>query len=228
MLDLAARSGTTDIVVTPHASTEFPFDDQRVRASFRDLCDKNHAAINLHLGCDFHLNYENLTDALRNPDKYTINQGRYLMVELSDFGATSNMWRGLKQLIDARITPIITHPERILAFQSNLRDLQQWVRDGCFVQVTGQSFLGRFGPAAKLAAKRFMKSGLVHFVASDAHDCSDRTPNLAPAYKYVASRFGELRANAIFNENPSAVLWGDSIRPKANFGVVSRFLALWK
>ena len=42
--------------------------------------------INVDLGCDFHLTYDNIENATRNPSTYTINGGRYLLLELPEFG----------------------------------------------------------------------------------------------------------------------------------------------
>jgi protein-tyrosine phosphatase len=36
MLKLAAASGTTDLVATPHANTRFPFDGKRIARVFDD------------------------------------------------------------------------------------------------------------------------------------------------------------------------------------------------
>ena len=57
MLRLAAASGTTDIVATPHANSEFAFDDERVRSIFREVSHLSEGFIRLYLGCDFHLSY---------------------------------------------------------------------------------------------------------------------------------------------------------------------------
>jgi len=222
MLRLAAARGTTDIVATPHANDVFAFDPLRVEETFHDLAERSIGIINLHLGCDFHLNYDNLRDALNDPPKYSVNHGRYLMVELPDLISVSSIRQTLSHLTRAGILPVITHPERNLSLQPNLRALENWVRDGCFLQVTGQSFLGRFGREAQRAAEWLMHAGLVHFVASDAHDCSDRPPDLSGAYKHVASRYGARRADALFIDNPTAVLWGDSIPLFAKPGKLSR------
>ncbi|MBV9303330.1 MAG: exopolysaccharide biosynthesis protein [Acidobacteriaceae bacterium] len=211
MLRLAAASGTTDIVATPHASPEFTFDSQRVRSFYRELSDKCKAFISLHLGCDFHLSYANLVDALRAPQKYTINQGKYLMVELPELVAFGSVREGLNQLIRAGITPIITHPERNMSLQHKRDELLRWVKDGCLVQVTAQSFLGRFGPAAKNSAEKLMNAELVHFIASDAHDCVDRTPDLSAAYKYISSKYSPERAELLFISNPFCVLHGEPV-----------------
>ncbi len=51
-----------------------------------------------------------------------------------------------------------------------------------------------------------MNANQVHFIASDAHDCLDRTPDLSEGYKYVSARYGAHRAEALFIHNPKATL----------------------
>jgi protein-tyrosine phosphatase len=211
MLEIAAASGTTDIVATPHANGEFRFDPERVQHLFQDLSDRKGVSINIHLGCDFHLNYDNLLNALEKPTKYTINHHQYLLVELPDLIALAAVKKAITQLVGVGIIPVITHPERNRSLQPELRELQRWTAEGARVQVTAQSFLGRFGPAAQRAADSLMNTNHVHFVASDAHDCVDRIPDLSEAYKYVSARYGMHRADALFVHNPAATLCGNSL-----------------
>ncbi len=229
MLKLAAAGGTTDIVATPHANSEFAYDRQRVEDAFSQLVEESKGIIGLHLACDFHLSYDNLHNLFNNPLQYTINQRGYLMVELPELVSLASVRETLRHLISAQITPIITHPERNMSLQAKPQELEGWVRDGCFVQVTGQSFLGRFGPRAQRAADLLVNEDLVHFIASDAHDCVDRPPDLSAAYKYISSRYGERRADALFTYNPTAALWGESITPaEVAQTKISRFLTFWK
>lgn len=206
MLRLAAASGTTDIVATPHANPDFVFDTERVNELFLELSERSSTFISLHLGCDFHLSYSNLVEALDRPDKYTINQGKYLMVELPDLVAFGSVREALSQLIRIGLTPIITHPERNMSLQRKQDELLRWIKEGCLLQVTAQSFLGRFGPIAKNSAEKLMAAELVHFVASDAHDCLDRPPDLSTAYSYISSRYGAERAELVFTANPFCVI----------------------
>jgi protein-tyrosine phosphatase len=113
----------------------------------------------------------------------------------------------------AGMTPIITHPERNQLLHVRLKTIQAWVENECLVQVTAQSFLGRFGKRAKDFAGDLMRRGLVHFVASDAHDSGDRSPSLAEAYRYIASTYGPNQAERLFVENPMVILLGESIEP---------------
>jgi protein-tyrosine phosphatase len=214
MLQFAAAHGTTDIVATPHANAQFAFDAELVDLRYRELAEHSRGLINLHLGCDFHLNYTNVQDALTNAWKYTINHGRYLMVELPDLVALPPMRTALKQLIARGLVPVITHPERNPSLQANCSELRTWVQDGCRLQITAQSLTGRFGPQAQNTATELLSAGLVHFVASDAHDLTNRPPDLSEAYRLVESRWGAATAVALFIHNPNAALWGDSVDSK--------------
>jgi protein-tyrosine phosphatase len=206
MVRLAAASGCTDLVATPHSNAQFAFDEQRIEEAFRNLSAMSKGIINLYRGCDCHLNLQNLEDALAWPTKYTINRSRYLLVELPDFIGLSAVWEQLKALINTRIVPIVTHPERNLSLQPNIEHLQVWVQGGCLVQVTGQAFLGCFGLLAKRSVEWLMDADTVHFVASDAHDCAGRPPDLSKAYELVCSGWGRARAQRLFVGNPAAVI----------------------
>jgi protein-tyrosine phosphatase len=211
MLRLAAENGTTDIVATPHANSSYAYHERVVDELIAEVTAKAGASIRIHRGCDFHLNFDNLSSALENPIQYTINSGRYLMVELPDLASLPVMRTVLGRLISVRLVPVITHPERNGPLCANLNELQSWVRDGCLLQVTAQSFTGRFGQTAQRVAETLMNSGCVHFVASDAHDCVDRPPNLAPAYHYVAQHWGQERADALFIDHPTAAIMDEPI-----------------
>lgn len=222
MLRIAVEGGTTDIVATPHANSEFPFQPAVVNRIFMELQAAANGNIRLHLGCDFHVNFENVQDALLNPTKYTINRGVYLMVELPDVMNLQVIREILSRLRDRGIVPIITHPERNMQMQAKVDELKRWVTEGCLLQITGQSLLGRFGNSALHCCNQLLKEDQVHFVASDAHDTKDRTPRLDEAYKAIESRYGKKRAERLFRLNPAAVVAGQPLyvdeRPDDNRG----------
>jgi protein-tyrosine phosphatase len=231
MLELAAQNGTTDIVATPHANSSYVYDEQVVEQLIVDVAHATESVIRIHRGCDFHLNFDNLSKALENPTQYTINAGRYLMVELPDLPSLPVMRNVLGRLLAVRVVPIITHPERNNPLCANLSELEGWVREGCLLQITAQSFLGRFGQTAQRVAETLMNAGSVHFVASDAHDCIDRPPNLAPAYHHVARQWGQETADALFIDHPTAVIMDEPIfvaAPKVIKNKKSSLFSFWK
>jgi protein-tyrosine phosphatase len=208
MLRIASGNGTTDIVATPHSDLDFSFDPDTISERILEIAKLPGAKPRIHTGCDFHLHVENISDCLAHPTKYTINHLRYLMVEFSNLNVPKSIGQVLEQMVEAGITPVITHPERNRLLMSDTERLVGWIRSGCLLQVTAQSFLGRFGRVARTAACELMSRHMVHFIASDAHDPVKRPPDLTGAYEFVTKRYGAETAERMFVANPSATLTG--------------------
>jgi protein-tyrosine phosphatase len=208
MLEMAASCGTTDIVGTPHSDLSYQFQPELIAERVCELNAALGGRIRVHHGCDFHLHFDNIQDCLANPAKYTINHQRYLLVEFHNAQIPQTIDDVFGRMTSVDITPVITHPERNPLLQRRMESVANWVRLGCLVQVTAQSFLDRFGKRARQAADELMERRLVHFVASDAHDTRDRTPVLGEAFAYVAARYGEAKAQALFSDHPRTALTG--------------------
>jgi protein-tyrosine phosphatase len=83
---------------------------------------------------------------------------------------------GMVQSRGSRI--LLAHPERCAAFHNDSELLARLVRSGCRSQVTAGALTGTFGRTVQTLARRFVDQGLVHVVASDAHDADYRRPGL--------------------------------------------------
>jgi protein-tyrosine phosphatase len=211
MVRVAAEAGTTDLVATPHANLQYSFDPEVVEQKLTELAVASGDAVRLHYGCDFHFYYDNIQDALAHPAKYTINHRNYLLVEFSDLLIAKTTDEVFARMLDARIVPILTHPERNYLLHRRLDKIQSWVGQGCLVQVTAQSLLGRFGSEARRVCRELIQRGLAHFVASDGHDSQDRPPRLDLAYEQVTRRYGGAVAERLFLTNPRAAIDGEPL-----------------
>lgn len=217
MLAQAAEGGTTDIVATPHCNPQFRFEPAEIAelaGELRAELAARGAGPRLHTGCDFHLTFDNVADALVRRTRYTINGGRYLLVEFPDLLIYPKTAELFARLLDAGMVPVITHPERNELLQKRFDDLAQWVDMGALIQVTATSYEGRFGRRAEAFAVKLMEADLVHFVASDAHDTKHRPANIAGAYSAVSSRWGKQRAEALFRDNGRAVIENKPLPPR--------------
>jgi len=211
MVRMAAESGTTDLVLTPHANSEYPFEPDLVRERLAEIEAGAAGCLRLYSGCDFHLNYDNIQDAIQNPNKYTINQKCYLLVEFSELLVFNNTLDIFGRLLDAGMVPVVTHPERNGLLRQRIDQIAKWVDAGSRVQITAQSLLGRFGNPAKDFCETLLNRGLVHFVASDAHDCEHRPPRLNEAYLWLKKQRGEALAETLCVTNPRATLAGEEL-----------------
>ena len=207
MIEMAAADGTTHLAGTPHCNARFAFSPERNRELLEELRRRAGSRITLLTGCDFHLSYENIQQVLIDKSPFTLNQGDYLLAEFSDYGIAPNTLDVFHKLRLHDIIPIITHPERNpLLHERGTEYLQKLVEMGCPIQITAASFTGRFGRRAKEFSERLLAQGMVHFVASDAHDTKDRTPKLSPARAAVTEKFGSEVAQALFVDNPLAAI----------------------
>jgi protein-tyrosine phosphatase len=211
MVKIAHAAGTTDIVATPHANSQYEFDPEQISQKIAELKAATGNVVNIHGGCDFHLSATNIQDALANPAKYTINQRSYLLVEFSDFLIPPTMDEIFDRMRSVGIIPVITHPERNRLLHTRVDQIRTWAENECRVQVTAQSFLGRFGRAAKAFSETLMKEHLIHFVASDGHDPKDRPPVLIDAFRYIADTYSEAEAEALFITNPACAVAGEDL-----------------
>jgi protein-tyrosine phosphatase len=211
MARLAAEDGTTDMVATPHADLIYSYDPSLVDQKIAELSQACGNLPRIHRGCDFHLIPENIQDAMHNPTKYTIAGRNYLLVEFSDMVIPRNIGDILMRLADAGLVPVVTHPERNPLLAQQHEEIASWVARGILIQVTAQSFFGRFGRSARRMADELMRRGLVHFVASDAHDTRSRPPLLAEAHHYVAKNCGTAFADAVLRDNPRAAIAGEPL-----------------
>ena len=208
MAESAVADGITHVVATPHSSSEYFFDFARVRRIRDQLQSRIGNQLQLATGCDFHLNPENLVSLRKDASPYCLNQHDYLLVEFNEISIAPGMDQTLHEIQLSGLRPVITHPERNRILQAHPERLKKWVRQGCFVQVTGGALTGTFGAAAQRDALKWIREGLVHFVASDAHNTRRRPLRLRPAYDAVLEQFGEEKAGALFLDNPLAAFEG--------------------
>ncbi|MFZ0661368.1 MAG: CpsB/CapC family capsule biosynthesis tyrosine phosphatase [Acidobacteriaceae bacterium] len=214
MAEMAAADGITHVVCTPHANSHYDFDPVINRQTLEELRARVEGKITLGLGCDFHLSFENIDDALKNPHKYTINQKNYLLVEFADLSIPQQMTEVFHQFLVAGVQPIITHPERNLTIHKTPHRLNEWIDVGCLVQVTASSLTGRFGRVAMTFAQKLLQQNKVHFLATDAHNLQSRPPRMKEAFDLVAKQYGAETAERLCITNPRAAFFGEQLPPQ--------------
>jgi protein-tyrosine phosphatase len=214
MAEMSAKNGVTHIVCTPHSSEQFKFDPALNLERIELLRKRLGTRITLALGCDFHLMFDNIEDAIRTPAKYSINGKQYLLVEFPDHGISQNMKEIFFRLGTAGLVSIITHPERNPVLARNPEKMADWLRQGCYIQITAASLTGRFGKVAQKVSHDLLRRNWVNFIATDAHDLTSRPPMLRDAYDLVTEKYGKETAERLIVENPRAAFFGEPMPPQ--------------
>ncbi len=111
---------------------------------------------------------------------------------------------------------LLAHPERSPIFMRDPERLRRLVDRGALCQITAGSLHGRFGRTVRSYTLTLLREGLVHDVASDAHDDQRRPPGLreglAAAERDVRG-LDEL-AGWLTEEAPAAILRGETLPPR--------------
>jgi protein-tyrosine phosphatase len=217
MAHAAVAEGITHVVCTPHANSRYEFNpvlNRQKAAVLRERLAAEGIPLTLGLGCDFHLSYDNIQAALKDPARYSINGLGYLLVELPDFGLPNGLTETYYELQLAKSTPILTHPERNQTLQADYSRMVAWLRGGLLVQITADSILGKWGKKAELMAHQFLENRWVHFLATDAHSMRSRPPRMREAHAIIAKKYGQSYADLVCIANPTAVFNGAPLPPQ--------------
>ncbi|HEV3459723.1 MAG TPA: CpsB/CapC family capsule biosynthesis tyrosine phosphatase [Thermoanaerobaculia bacterium] len=213
MCRLADAAGCEAMVATPHQrkSDWWNCDRAQLAALRRKLQEAVGPRPRILGGGEIRVDPRLLAEmlALREDDAegpLPLAGSRYLLLEFGSEAGLPEAADLVHELSVAGWRPILAHPEFIHWMAAQPAAVAHLVSLGALAQVTAMSLTGDFGRRAQADASRLIDMGLVHFVASDAHDLKRRPPGLRRAWEVVAARWGEEAARELLAANPGAVI----------------------
>jgi protein-tyrosine phosphatase len=213
MVRIAIADGITCLVATPHdpgGVSDYP---NQVRARVSDLEVALHEEgieLQLVMGSELYA-VPDLVDRLRTGRALTLGSSRYFLLE---FPLTDLPIFATQLVFAARVAglvPIVAHPARTAAIQSDPDRLYELVERGVLGQITSGSLTGVFGPRVQVTARALVEHNLVHLIASDAHGTRHRAPRLSEAVAVARDIVGEELAQAMVTTRPQAILSDQSL-----------------
>jgi len=233
---MAAAEGIETIVATPHVLRgRWRNTSRATLATLVDtLREKTNDTPHVVLGSEYFFAHD-MADVVAAGDQVIPLAGsRYVLVEFASHAIPPLVEQPFYRLQLAGYTAVIAHPERNIVLQTKPELLLSLIRGGARTQVTAGSFVGAFGPEAQRAAESWLAAGLVHFVASDAHNTKKRPPRMREAISRLRELVGEEVTDALTKENPAAVVAGRGLpyepepaMPASTVGLMSRIKRLW-
>jgi protein-tyrosine phosphatase len=204
-------SGTLAVVATPHRSLRYAWSGEAFTHGLQRLQQHLPAGFTVFGGCELELSDEAWKSFESSPSRHCLNRSRYVLVELPGAASARRFESVLERLRGRGFVPIVAHAERCRLLWGRADPFAAWVRQGCLLQITADAICGRRGRVVQVAATDLLRAGLVHFVASDAHDAVRRGPNLQPAYRAVSELAGVAQAACLFTYNPLRVLRNEAL-----------------
>ena len=220
MARAAVEGGVEQIVATPHVSSSYPNDPvgiaERV-TSLQAAIDAAGIALRVHPGAEVnHVMFHDLSDAALRACTLG-GSGKWLLFEPPLSGPVPFIDRMVYDLQLRGFHVLVAHPERIAAFHRDIELVQKLVDAGCLTSVTAGSVVGQFGGQVKRFTGELFARGLVHNLASDAHDAEYRSPALRPVLERAVADQPELEGwvDYLTLDVPQAILAGETPRGPA-------------
>ncbi len=211
---MAVEDGITRMVATPHCKessyhNDLPIVLERVR-DLRAVLERHRIPLDLIPGAEVHI-CPDLVQRIEDGRAPTLaNNRKTLLLELSlNQPPPVELENLVFQLKLAGIMPIFAHPERIQYFQDDVSRYEEVIRLGAWGQITSGSVLGTFGSGARRFSEQLIRNGLIHVLASDAHNIRGRPPQLREAAAIIAGWIGEEAAGRMVSSTPASLLAGE-------------------
>lgn len=192
MVDIAYREGIRIIMATPHYGAWNPgYDKSEAVAACRRVRDRMRGVypdMNLYIGNELYYN-PGIVEDLKSGKALTLGGTSYALVEFAVDESYKMIYSGLREFIMEGYRPVIAHIERYRYLQNDIDRVKELVELGAYVQINARSFLS--GRVDKRSSKRtswcveLLQNDLVHFIASDCHNCESRSPIMETAVRQM-------------------------------------------
>ncbi len=210
MLEQACAAGTRLFCVTPHFHYGLFGDNAaQAQAAFAELRE---AAARLCPEAAVVLGNElrwgpSAVEWLDRGACNTLNGTRYVLVDFHADESAFTIKNALYRLLNAGYHPILAHAERYGELYRRWDLFDELKNKGVLIQLDADSVLGNWTRQAKQMGLQLLKRRCADLVCSDAHDLSDRPPDLTKAFALISRRFGTDYAEQLFYRNAAQIIF---------------------
>lgn len=209
MLEIASKEGITDVIATPHfhyrRGNATPNEVHLAAERLRESATRRGIPVRIHLGNELYYTQE-LLQAVKNGDALTMAGSNYVLLEFSSESEQRQIQNAVYEFQNEGYYPILAHPERYLAFLKDPEFVNDVTEMGAYLQCNAGSFMGNAGWRTKWWSRKLLKSGKIHFVASDAHDLEKRRPEFRKWETWTEKVLGENELRNYLSIHPDMIL----------------------
>lgn len=214
MARMAVNDGISTIIATPHQCGNFANNGgdmiRGLVAQVQTFLQQNGVPLRVLPGADVRIESD-MPQGLQTGHIVSLaDHRRHVLLELPH-ELYFPLEPVLASLRSMGMVGILSHPERNQGILSQRKVIQPLVEAGCLMQVTAGSLMGTFGPDIRAFTEDLLTSGLVHFIATDAHGIKSRRPLLQRAFDRAAELTTPEIAADICRHHPAAVAAGTDV-----------------
>ncbi len=218
MARAAVAEGTRTMVATPHINQSVAVEPRQVHVAVEALnAHLAREAIPLEVIAGGEISLDRLVD-LDDDELADLSPGagRSLLIECPLAFVAVPLDSVLFELQTRGFRVLLAHPERSPLFQREPERLARLVESGALCQVTSGALSGQYGRIVRTLTLRLLREGLVHDIASDAHDHRHRPPGLRAGLADAEKDLRGLAEQAewLTVQAPGAILGGGELPPR--------------
>ena len=209
MLEMAYEEGIRRIMLTPHFGPRSAGADRQkteeVFGRVKEIAAAAYGDLELFLGNEI-LFSPSTIEKLHSGDAMTLAGSDYVLVEFYPGDPLATLESAVRTLIRAGYRPVIAHAERYRCLQKHPADAESLTAQGAAVQINSSSLLGGWTAPEYRCVKKLLQNDLVHFIGSDCHNDSSRSPVIREAAEKLLRFTDEETAEAICRKNGERIL----------------------
>ncbi|QNO14615.1 capsular biosynthesis protein [Alkalicella caledoniensis] len=200
MCQIAEKENISKIIATPHfIRGEFFSTPRDVKDNVKNINKKLRELgidVKIYSGHEVFIDPD-IPKLLINGEINTLNDSRYVLIELPMNGIPSYTEDTLYSIRLKGYVPVIAHPERNSEIINDPNILFRLIELGAVSQMTTFSLLGKYGERIQKVSEEMLRHNLVHLMATDAHTPRRRSPKIVEAQKRLVDMVGAQKANTI-------------------------------
>ncbi len=218
MARVAIANGIQTIAATPHVNFDYEVDARAIAHAAGALnvaLARNALPLAVLPGAEIALGkaVEMSDDQLRT---LGLGGSRCVLIETPYTDGITALGELVFSLQVRGFRPMLAHPERARGFQERPEEVRRLVERGALCCVNSDSLSGGFGSSAHRCAISLLEQGLVHVIASDAHNADRRAPALRHGFEAISERVPAVASAADYYTQavPAAILAGRPLPPR--------------
>ncbi|ULT56786.1 tyrosine protein phosphatase [Neobacillus drentensis] len=212
MAQEAEKEGIQSIIATPHLNNHYDNRKELIVTKVQELNQAlKNSGVNVTIlpGQEPRI-YGDIIEDLEKDEIQPLNNSKYLFIEFPSNHVPRYTEKLLFDIQVKGLTPIIVHPERNSELIERPELLYHLVEKGALTQVTASSLCGYFGKNIKSFSNQIIEANLTHFIASDAHNITNRTFKMIEAFDLINEKYG-LDYVYLFKENAELLINGKNV-----------------